>query len=521
MRHLSSRRLAWIGGLAAAACAVPSSAGASGFGPPTTVSGRDDAEAPLVAIAPNGRTAVMWRREVRTGKRWVGQLRVALGPSPDRLGQPTTVAAGWRAVASSDARPQLLARPDGGFVACLPDTSRTKTTVIGCSVAPPAGGFGGLLVVRRGKGDGTTIAPAVRPDSSVALLLERVDRDRRGTPTGLTRTLRTITRDGALQPERAIAPAGESVAFGASGSLVSLADGTLAFRVGMADPASPATATTNAAFWPGVRVMPAGAGEFGPATRIGTAHVNGRFELGGTTRLWAAFATGGEPDAPTEDRVAPRGADGTFGPESTLPLATDDTFRHTIDHAIVDVPGDGLLALSSEASTSYDDSDCFNPVSGQISAGAPGGIAARLSGRGQIALAGDAVSLADGTAIASWENGASYRGGRPHGGRDPAGRGCELRQGTPPADARLAVQLDARRGRQPRGPRLVDRRGRPALERGGQRPAHRGAVREVRPAPAPPRDALRRVAGAWSSAAALSPRRRPGPRCPGARAGGP
>src|SRR3954451_3943766 len=106
MRH---GRLIAAAAVAALAVVPAPDARAAGLSAPRTVTPRGGTvDQPLAAIAPNGRTALLWRR-IRISRRgvtavdWVG----ALGDTPDALGRPVVLPAGR---AASDAR--VVARDD-------------------------------------------------------------------------------------------------------------------------------------------------------------------------------------------------------------------------------------------------------------------------------------------------------------------------------------------------------------------------------------------------------------------------
>lgn len=389
------------------AAVAPTTAEAAGFGPPVVISGHDVALDPQVAISPNGRTAVLYRRDVSHGDRENYQLRVALGPSPDRLAAPTTLTVGWRA-SNWDARPQLVARPDGGFVICLPDVTHTKVGVVGCTVAPPNGRFGGLLIVRRASRKLLPeITPVVRPDSSTLLLLQRTAG--RGKTAHRIASMVSITPDAHMTAEQPLTGIGDDTAIETNTPLVMISDGTVAVPAFIAGPDSRS--------FPAVRLLPAGADRLGPPVQISPEPFEYSFGLqAASTGLIATFlapvAGSRSYDPDYQTRVVRQRPDGSWGP--TLALPGDRTGGAS--GSVVELANGDLFGIATRLRFDPHDSDCFNPIAGAISAGplgpsdGPATLATPLSTKGQIAEYADAASLADGTVIVAWENAAGFNG---------------------------------------------------------------------------------------------------------------
>lgn len=383
--------------------ALPAPAGAAGFSQPVVISGSDDARAPQVAIAPNGRTAVLYARDVRRAGRWRTEYRAAIGPSPHQLGQPATVEAGARAD-DGIARPTLVARADGGFAACFPDETSTKTAVIGCSVAPADGGFGPLRVLARGpRGDNASVRVAAGPSGSLVALISRLPGEGDGRVAEESLTLLELEADGTVGPEASIATA-ETAASDFTAPIAVRADGTVVIA------ASTVVAGRRV---PAVRQRLPGAAQFGPPVPISSEEnvLGPRLSADGLT---ARFQTA-DPKNPERSvtRVVQGQPDGSWGPTLALP----SVMGRRADWADL-VPGSAgvPLAITSRTKTEPGDSDCYNQIWGVVHAGSvtPLGslpsAATRLSVPGQIALWPQGAATATGTQIAAWENAVSYQG---------------------------------------------------------------------------------------------------------------
>jgi hypothetical protein len=408
---LSRRSRAALFVLAAAPLAIaPTPAGAAAFGPPAVISGTDDASDPQVAIAPSGRTAVMYQRYAPGKRSNTIQFRAAIGRDPEHLGRATTVQAGTQH-GYTEAVGQLLAQPDGGFVACFPAHATKTGKVAGCSFASPTGTFGPLHVVQRFT-DGRTggFTAAVRPDGSLLLMI--VDY-RRSSSEGKT-SWAVMSRAGVLGPVHPLVRPAAERSYGSSGSseLVVAADGTAAI------PATVPVAGDKNARYPAISLMPPGASAFGPPIQVSTERLGDAIQVttdpaAGAGRFVVQFDARVSPDFDVafEQRIVREQPDGSFAAALALPGPQSKGLYG----APLILPAGEPLGVTEESSTDPDDSDCYNQLSGTVSAGPLGAVGqpaalTPLSDPHQIALYPQHAVLADGTAIVSWENAASFNG---------------------------------------------------------------------------------------------------------------
>jgi hypothetical protein len=384
-----------IGAAPAAASTGPA------FGTPVVLgSPRGQAGEPAVAVAPNGRTAVLWRStSVRGGR---PAFLAAIGPDPEHLGRPTVVHAGARAARSfGDAT--LVARHDGGFVACFADPRGRGTEVAGCSIAAPRGRFGPLRVITRGTWRRrTTLAAAPRPDGSTVVVdVRRIGggyqsvRSSVLSPTGRRSAVRRLTAVPAL--------------WGVS--LASADDGTVAV--------SWSAATRRfGGLTPTLRVMAPGSTRFGaPQSFAPGVRLRAEIELAGGPSLLVRYR---DRSAEGHDqRVVRRLPDGSFGAPEVLP----STGGNDLGGPVVQLPDGTPFAVVGSAEGDLAP-ECA--TAGVVGAGplAPVGAAAaatRLSSPRQIALDPLAVALADGTVVAVWRDAGGERARLEAAVRPPGG----------------------------------------------------------------------------------------------------
>ena len=415
MRIAFTPRSTWLPVVAgiAAVLAAPTGAAAAGFAQPVSASGRDDAYDPQVAIAPNGRTAVLSKREVRRGRGWLTQYRAAIGPSPSELGPAKTVGAGWRAAASDATAPmaELLARPDGGFVACFSDYSRHQVAVEGCSIAQPTGEFGALDIVRRIPQYGDHgMAATVLSDSSVVLLLTRTLSGADGPVVKTASSFITLGAGGDLRREHPINRTQLEQSYNTATPIVATANGTIAI------PAVAPLPGGRSGVRAAVRVKPPGADAFGRAIPVSDEPLKGSIWLGGRADLLVSFPTSPAEGGPSAQRVVSLAPDGSPGPALTLPGSQPADYLGAPVSPVLELPGGELFAITGHVETDPEDSDCYNPVVGTVAAGLftqpgqPAATPAPLSTKGQIALGPQGAVLDDGTVIAAWVNGANGYG---------------------------------------------------------------------------------------------------------------
>lgn len=389
----------------AAALTVPDAASAAGFTQPRTISGQDSAyDYVLAAVAPTGRTAIVYEREIRVNRRSREQARLVLGPSPDRLSPPATLRLPGVSAGAKLSVTRLLARRDGGFVLCA-----TAGKVQGCSIAPPGGGFGPLVKL---PGAPTSLAAEVRPDGSVVLMRSTQVQTPDGMITGTTSRLSFLSSDGQLSPEREIPRSSDEQDY--NGTLdrhTVLDDGTVVIAANGPDPKDKEGTVL------GIRLLPPGAGAFGPIIAVPGTPSDNNIELIGGPTLTVAYRAGRGSDA-SQTKVVRRAADGTFSSELGIPgSGASAVERSSASASIVPLPSGELFAITTRTTTANGDFDCLNPVTGRVGSGplAPLGKTVpdvRLSTRGQIAFDADAAVLDDGTVIAAWQNGVNEGGAR-------------------------------------------------------------------------------------------------------------
>ncbi len=407
MTHHRLRPLFAVAAAAACSGALPAAAHAAGFAKPVVISGSDDASAPRAVIAPDGRTAVLWEREIKVGRRYRSQWRLATGPSPASLGRPTTVTIAGAPHNFESPAPFLLARPDGALVLCV-RTGPTK----GCSIAPPDGDFGPVIDVRAGK---RGFSAVVRPDNSLLVVYSNSDSLPDGRITGTQMATATLSAAGVLGAERTLERSADEQAYNGAVEPVVAADGTVAI------PATLPLAEKRRRLQIGLRFMAPGSDEFGPVVAIpGAVEEYNNLSLAGGRQLTVAYSAplqGGKKNAPEVLRVLTLQPGGVFS--SPAPLPTTSTALRGVGGDRVDgfpvaLPDGGILAITQRSTTAEGDFDCLNPVAGEVAAGPLGAAPAaaqRLSARGQIALYPHAAALDDGTVIASWVDGAAEGSG--------------------------------------------------------------------------------------------------------------
>ena len=392
---------------AACSCALPAGAQGAGFSEPVAISGGDEAAAPRAVIAPNGRTAVLWEREIKVGRRYRQQWRLATGPSPDTLGRAKTLTVVGATHSYDSPAPFLLARPDGALILC----ARTGPTK-GCSIALPDGDFGPVIDVRPGN---RAFVAVVRADNSLLIVYSRSDSTADGQITGTQIATATLSSTGVLSAERALDRSTDEQAYNGAVEPVVAADGTVAVPAILPLPAQ------RGRMQVGVRLMAPGADEFGPVVAVpGAVEDDNNIILTGGRQLTVSYSAppqSGKKRAPQVRRVLALQPGATFSAPGLLP--TTKTVLGGVDGDVVGgrvvaLPGGGLLAISARSTTAEGDFDCLNPVAGEIAAGPLGATPApaqRLSTRGQVAVYPNAAALDDGTVIASWVDGAGEGSG--------------------------------------------------------------------------------------------------------------
>ncbi|MDQ8045707.1 MAG: hypothetical protein AAGC46_13290 [Solirubrobacteraceae bacterium] len=388
----------------ALAVAVPGQAAAAGFAPPVRISGHDQVHgATTVAVAPTGRTMVLYDRERQVGQRDVVDARVVVGAAPDVLSRPAPLRVPGAPKGIRADSTQLFARQDGSFVLCL--STRTRQ---GCAVAPPTGGFG-RFVRLPGTPKGMTALP--RPDGSVVLLRSQVH-ERPGSAgiiDGTDLSVTVLGTDGRLGPEQVVSRSQDEQDYnGVPATTATAADGTIAIAANM-----PAVPGKLGRVRLGIRLLAPGADTFGPIVAVPAPLLDdNNIELLGGPAITVEYRTG-DPFDQFDEHFVPRNADGTFAPTLELPGAV----AGAVDGTVVTLPGGGLFAVTSRVTTGAEDQDCFNPVTGVVGSGAltPEGQrtpSTQLSTRGQIAWHERALALTDGTVIAAWHDGVNEAGDR-------------------------------------------------------------------------------------------------------------
>src|SRR5256885_13896324 len=131
---------------AALACVTAGAARAQGLAPPRVITPRGgNVDEPAVAVAPNGRAAVLWHRVVEHRHGVDVFEMAAVGDAPDRL-RPARVVPG---AAEADGVETATAR-DGTIVACFGGRPPGAQPAIDCRTAPPGPGLGAPQGVARG-----------------------------------------------------------------------------------------------------------------------------------------------------------------------------------------------------------------------------------------------------------------------------------------------------------------------------------------------------------------------------------
>lgn len=375
--------------------AAPPAAHALGFGPVRSLSpATGNVDQLEVAVAPTGETALLWQRlGPRGGTDF--EFVAAIGPDPEQLGPPRPIQAAT-GPAFKAAAARLLARPDGGFVACF-DGYDGSTMTFGCAFTNGTGDFGPMRIIeRRSKRSFPFHKVAMRTDGKLAVMLaHRVPKGRL-----LLRTT-TLDAEGVTGPLRPLATVGRQAQF----DLVTLDDGTTAVSL-----ATPRQRDPKGAWDLALRVTAPGQDTFGPPRNLrhertvqsgrGTALEGGR-EL----RIHAI-----DFDDEQIDILRSR-ADGSFA----SPLRFPRVGRGLRWGPVVTL-ADGAPIAITQAERPND--ECSYGGLGVIGSGpliAAGGSRAsrsteRLSKPEQIAFNPLAATLADGTVIASWQNAASAAG---------------------------------------------------------------------------------------------------------------
>lgn len=389
----------------AAACSSilvmpPAGAHATGFGQPVVVSGRDNARNPQVAIAPNGRTAVLYERVYRRDGRTRHEVRAAIGRSPAQLGPPETVRAGWRSVSGFDTgSAQLLARPDGGFVACFWDrTSGRRVTLTGCSIAPSRGRFGPLHVIARGRrAAGPEPYAVMLGDSSVAVLTKRWSPREHAEVSSLTR----MTATGQVLRTRRVRGATDDRFDDLGTPLAAAADGTLAIPASLPIPGTPGARR------PGIRLLTPRAKRFGPAVAVSDDPINGPVTIEGGGHLAVMFVTTAASGSRADTGF--RIAYGRPGWAFAQPFTTPNVEPGAIDWPdFVEVVDGVPVAIARRA----DPEACLEEiVAGPLRRiGAPSVAPIQLSQSEQVARWPQGTRLADGTMVAVWQDIIGRRG---------------------------------------------------------------------------------------------------------------
>lgn len=369
------------------------------------VSGTDDASAPQLAIAPNGRAAVVYDAYTSRG----GETRVAIGPSPDRIGPARTLPG---ALASSgDVSPRLLARSDGGFVLCNSGHRYRRRNLDVCAIAPPNGDFGEPRVIRSlPAGAEGGFSAVVRPDSSVVFLLTRTTQHADGTSIHTDSAVATMNAAGEVGPEQPFPREQSEIPYSSGTDLAVADDGTVATSA-LVSGAGPGSR-------PGIRLMPPGSLAFGPVIPVSPDPFDYRMTITGGRQLIVQFVKAGTALGTRRvNEIVPVNPAASVVPPLVPAIAPPLTLPGTkVGYgAVAPLPGGGLFAATSTTRTEPGDSDCYNPVAGTVATGplpplGSRGAATRLSTRGQIALYPQVVALDDGTVITQWLDAADFDG---------------------------------------------------------------------------------------------------------------
>lgn len=385
-------------------------AGSIGFGEPRVLSRAapdHEIDDPIVAVSPTGTTAVMWRDAsgFERGQRFRADYLVSIGRDAAHLQAPTPIRAA-RTAAKLTGETQLLARPDGGFVACFDESGRRRgTATFGCSFAVPGGAFGPLRVVLREPWTKrSTVQPVVRADGTVLVLVTRtVGRARRSV------SVVTLAPSGRRTTQQDL---GE-IRGAASASIATTTDGTVAvaWSDGPAQDYEPAGT-------PVLRVLSPTGTRFMPAAFPENKKISGGVGLVGGAALLVEYSTDPLMDG-AQQRIARRLPDGTFAPPGTLPRPGKGFVSGS---ALALGDGTPLAVTSSDVQS---ETDCGNSTGGSVGAGplmdltsatadddsaADGPVTTtRLSDPKQIAQYPTTALLGDGTVIVAW--GDAFDGG--------------------------------------------------------------------------------------------------------------
>lgn len=381
-----------LAGMLAVLAGAPAVGEAAGFGPVRNLSPTaGSVDTPMAAVAPNGETAVMWRRFGPRSRDF--QYVAAIGRGAEHLRRPAIVRAGRRA-ASTGGRATLLARPGGGFAVCFGDRPYHRAAVLGCSFSTASGRFGPLRVVtRRAWRQRPDLQAAVRADGKLAVVLAR-------RVNGGRQQLRSTILDarGGRGPLRSLATIGRQSSF----SLATTDDGATAVAW-----STPQGRDQHAERWglslrltsPGGDLFGASQTFFGDGT-VGTGHT---VDLqGGRELRMLVSGGGGDVAGPVIVRRLP---DGSFSAPLRLPRPAPGV----LSGAVVSLPDGSPLAVS--LATVGDADGCTGTTAGVAGSGPlvadpgpPSNAVQRLSKLGQLALDPAAATLADGTVISSWHD---------------------------------------------------------------------------------------------------------------------
>lgn len=381
-------RVAWILMVVLSAAGVwggaPAVAAAAGFGPVRSLSPvHGNVDSPSAAVSPTGQVAVLWRR---TGDRPADFRYLAVvGRDAEHLGRPVVVGSGLPA-APVNGDGILLARPDGGFVACFTAEPRHNVTAAGCSFAPPNGRFGRLRVVdRRPWSQRLNFKAVMRPDGQVVLVL----RHRTGARQQLSSV--TLGPSGMRGAPQSLVTLRNSTSFG----LAATDDGTVA--VTWADVAADDTSGLKI---PSLRLMSPGEQRFGePVPFTDDLVVTDGLKVQGGQQLRLSYLTRGS----AENLAVVRLLNGSF----SAPLHLPRPGTGLLDGLTVSLAdGTPLAVVAAQRRADTDCADVTKSVvgTGPLAPTADQATSQQLSTPGQIAVDPIAASLADGTIIASWGN---------------------------------------------------------------------------------------------------------------------
>lgn len=402
-----------------------------GFGQPKVLTRTPkgaEIDDPVVAVSPTGSTAVLWRTAsgLGRGETYSADYLIATGPDAAHLSSPRAIPAARRAARATGSS-ELLAQPDGGFVACFGEDRRRGAATIGCTFAAAGGRFGPLRVVARSRWENRpTMTAAVRADGTVLVLVSRVlGKARRSVELTALSPLGRLMKVHRLGEVR-----GDTLP-----TLGTTTDGTAA----VAWSNGPA-GSIEGDLTPVLRLMPPGTQEFGPPVAFSTdRQVTSGVGLTGGAALLVDYTTGFLMDG-AEERIVRRLPDGTFTAPRTLPRPG----RGFVGGGAIPLPDGTPLAVV--ASDEQSETDCGDSTGGVVGAGplvdlgspttddsgTRGPITAeRLSHPKQIAQYPSGAVLEDGTVIVAWSNAA---------GRDGAAR-VEVATRPPGAAAFNAPQV--------------------------------------------------------------------------------